>query len=60
MLEGAVEKMADMTQSFSAGVMEEKLSEMRVAAAEIKNNKNQAEDVHYQNERRRRNQLRPN
>ncbi|WP_448123868.1 relaxase/mobilization nuclease domain-containing protein [Pseudomonas veronii] len=59
-LEGAVEKMADMTQSFSAGVMEEKLSEMRVAAAEIKNNKNQAEDVHYQNERRRRNQLRPN
>lgn len=59
-LEGAVEKMADMTQSFSAGVMEEKLSEMRVAAAEVKNNKNQAEDVHYQNERRRRNQLRPN
>jgi len=59
-LEGAVDKMSDMTNSFSAGTMEEKLSEMRVAAAEIKNNKNAAEDVHYQNERRRRNQLRPN
>lgn len=60
LLDGAVDKMSDMTNSFSAGTMEEKLSEMRVAAAEIKNNKNQAEDVHYQNERRRRNQLRPN
>lgn len=58
-LEGAIDKMADMTQSFSAGTMEEKLSEMRVAAAEIKNNKNEAEDVHYQNERRRRNMPRP-
>lgn len=58
-LEGAVEKMADMTQSFSAGTMEEKLSEMRALDAEIKTQKNEAEDVHYQNERRRRNQLRP-
>ncbi|MGS0544632.1 relaxase/mobilization nuclease domain-containing protein [Pseudomonas parakoreensis] len=58
-LEGAVEKMADMTQSFSAGTMEEKLSEMRALDAGIQSQKNEAEDVHYQNERRRRNQLRP-
>ena len=58
-LAGAVEKMSDMTQSFSAGTMEEKLSEMRALDAGIKTQKNEAEDVHYQNERRRRNQLRP-
>ena len=58
-LDGAVEKMADMTQSFSAGTMEEKLSEMRALDAGIQTQKNEAEDVHYQNERRRRNQLRP-
>ena len=58
-LDGAVEKMADMTQSFSAGTMEEKLSEMRALDAGIQSQKNEAEDVHYQNERRRRNQLRP-
>jgi len=58
-LEGAIDKMADMTNSFSAGTMEEKLSEMRVAAAEIKNSKNEAEEIHYKNERMRRHQLRP-
>lgn len=59
LLDGAVDKMADMTQSFSAGTMEEKLSEMRALDAGIQSQKNEAEDVHYQNERRRRNQLRP-
>lgn len=58
-LEGAIDKMADMTQSISAGTMEEKLSEMRALDAGIKTQKNEAEDIHYQNERRRRNQLRP-
>jgi hypothetical protein len=58
-LEGTVDKMSDMTQSFSAGTMEEKLSEMRALDAGIQSQKNEAEDVHYQNERRRRNQLRP-
>ncbi|HHJ1299330.1 TPA: relaxase [Pseudomonas sp. H2] len=58
-LDGAVDKMADMTQSFSAGTMEEKLSEMRALDAGIQTQKNEAEDVHYQNERRRRNMPRP-
>ncbi|KPM64861.1 relaxase [Pseudomonas putida] len=58
-LEGTVDKMSDMTNSFSAGTMEEKLSEMRALDAGIQTQKNEAEDVHYQNERRRRNQLRP-
>ncbi|WP_256228627.1 relaxase/mobilization nuclease domain-containing protein [Pseudomonas sp. G5(2012)] len=60
LLDGAVDKMSDMTNSFSAGTMEEKLSEMRALDAEIKTQKNEAEDVHHRNERRRRNQLRPN
>ncbi|MER2019588.1 relaxase/mobilization nuclease domain-containing protein [Pseudomonas simiae] len=59
LLDGAVDKMSDMINSFSAGTIEEKLSEMRALDAEIKTQKNEAEDVHYQNERRRRNQLRP-
>ena len=58
-LEGTVDKMSDMTQSFSAGTMEEKLSEMRALDAGIQTQKNEAEDVHYQNERRRRNMPRP-
>jgi len=59
-LAGAVEKMSDMTQSFSAGTMEEKLSEMRALDAGIQTKKNEAEDVYYQNQRRRRNMPRPN
>lgn len=58
-LAGAVEKMSDMTQSFSAGTMEEKLSEMRALDAGIQTQKNEAEDVYYQNKRRRRNMPRP-
>lgn len=58
-LAGVLDKMSDMTNSFSAGTMEEKLSEMRVAAAEIRNNRNEAEEIHHKNKRRN-NQLRPN
>ncbi|MGY3325976.1 relaxase/mobilization nuclease domain-containing protein [Pseudomonas sp. TE3911] len=59
LLDGALDKMSDMTNSFSAGTMEEKLSEMRALDAGIQTQKNEAEDVHYQNERRRRNMPRP-
>jgi hypothetical protein len=59
-LSGVVEKMADMSESISAGTMEEKLSEMRVIDQEIKDSKNQAEEVHYKNKRRKLQQPRPN
>lgn len=59
LLEGALDKMSDMTNSFSAGTMEEKLSEMRALDAGIRTQKNEAEDVYYQNQRRRRNMPRP-
>lgn len=58
-LSGVVEKMADMSESISAGTMEEKLSEMRVIDQEIKDSKNQAEEVHYQNKRRKLQKPRP-
>ena len=43
----------------AAGSMNEKLSEMRVLAAQAKNSQNSAENEAYQNEKRRRQQLRP-
>lgn len=52
-LGGAVEKMADMTQSFSAGANEEMLSEMRVLAAQAESKKQNAENEHHQNKKSR-------
>ena len=43
----------------AAGSMNEKLSEMRVLAAQAKNSQSSAENEAYQNEKRRRQQLRP-
>ncbi|MBJ2285504.1 relaxase/mobilization nuclease domain-containing protein [Pseudomonas helleri] len=43
----------------AAGSMNEKLSEMRVLAAQAKNSQSSSENEAYQNEKRRRQQLRP-
>lgn len=59
-LEGALDKATDVFAVHDAqGPMNEMLSEMRVLDAQIKDSQNQAENEAHQNERRRRQQLRP-
>ncbi|MFL1559835.1 relaxase/mobilization nuclease domain-containing protein [Pseudomonas sp. O64] len=61
-LEGALQKVSDPTDALTGGsrsVMAEKLSEMRVLDAQIKNQNQSSENEHYENERRRLQQLRP-
>lgn len=60
-LEGALDKAIDVFSVHDAeGPMHEILSEMRVQDAQIENQKQSAENEAHQNERRRRQQLRPN
>lgn len=59
-LEGTLDKALDVFAEHDAsGPMNEMLSEMRVLDAQNKDSQNQAENEAHQNERRRRQQLRP-
>lgn len=58
-LAGAVEKLTDMTGSFSCGVQQEMLAEMAALDREAKNSQQSAENAHHQNKRNRGPQYRP-
>ncbi|WP_254875939.1 relaxase/mobilization nuclease domain-containing protein [Pseudomonas viridiflava] len=58
-LAGAVEKLTDMSGSFSGGVQNELLAEMAALDREAKNSQQSAENAHHQNKRNRGPQYRP-
>lgn len=58
-LSGAVEKLTDMSGSFSGGVQNELLAEMAALDREAKNSQQSAENAEHLENRRRQQQLRP-
>lgn len=58
-LAGAVEKLTDMSGSFSGGVQQEMLAEMAALAREAKSSNESAENAQHVEKRRRQQQLRP-
>ncbi|MCT5031676.1 relaxase/mobilization nuclease domain-containing protein [Pseudomonas aeruginosa] len=58
-IEGFVTALCDMTNSFTANMIEDKFSEMRVLDKEIKDKNDEAESQYHQNKKRKKNMPKP-
>lgn len=56
---GFVEALCDLTNSFTANMIEDKFSEMRVLDKEIKDKNDEAESQYHQNKKRKKNMPKP-